>query len=131
MTLYISSKLHQQLLAEASASPHAEICGILIGDAAIERLIAAPNVSTDPSHAFEIDPTTLFAAIRGERAGEGRILGYYHSHPHSGAARPSATDTMRAPLDGRIWLIVTQREITAWRKDEANKFKPVALTIDD
>ena len=89
MTLRISSELHRQLLTDAAASPEREICGLMIGDTEVEHLIAAENVADDPKTGFEIDPVALFSAIRNERGGGERLLGYYHSHP-VGPPEPSA-----------------------------------------
>jgi desampylase len=129
MTVRISSELHQQLLAAAATSPDAEICGLLIGEDQIERIVPARNVANDPRRHFEIDPITLFAVIRAERAGGGKLLGYYHSHP-SGPATPSANDAAQATSDGRIWVIIGNGEIAAWSMGEDRKFKVLDISID-
>ena len=130
MTLTISSELHRQLLSDTAESPHAEICGLLIGSGRIERVVPARNVSTDPARLFEIDPAVLFAAIRAERSGQGDILGYYHSHP-SGPPEPSPRDVDQAIADGRIWLIIGEGRVLAWRLDQAKNFCGVELLIVD
>ena len=129
MTLRISSELHQQLLREAAASPNAEVCGLLIGKTSVESIIPAANVAEDTRDTFEIDPATLFAAIRTERAGRGTLLGYYHSHPF-GPPTPSDRDTAQAVGDGRIWLIVGNDRVTAWRMTECNRFKELDILIE-
>src|SRR5688500_12883306 len=83
-----------------------EACGLLFGDGdAITGFQATENVAEDPERRFEIDPAALFAALRAERAGGPRIVGYWHSHP-SGDATPSVTDAAMAAPDGKLWLIV-------------------------
>ena len=129
MTLRISSELHQQLLREAAASPNAEVCGLLIGKTSVERIIPAANVAEDTRDTFEIDPAILFAAIRAERAGQGTLLGYYHSHPF-GPPTPSDRDTAQAVGDCRIWLIIGKDRVTAWRMTECNRFNELEISIE-
>ena len=124
MTVRISSELHDQLLSAAAASPDAEICGLLIGQDHVEQIIATRNVATNPRRRFEIEPEALFAAIRMEREGGVRLLGYYHSHP-SGPASPSAHDEAQASVDGRIWLIIGAQRITAWLMTEDRGFTSI------
>jgi desampylase len=128
MALSISSKLHQQMLVEAAQSPDREVCGLLVGVDGIERIIPAANVAIDPSTSFEIDPATLFAAIRAERSGKARLLGYYHSHP-AGPPAPSARDHAQATADGRVWIIIGEQRLTAWRMTDSNEFRMIALHV--
>lgn len=130
MTVRISSEMHQQLIAAAAASPDTEICGLLFGENRIERIVSARNVAADPERHFEIDPETLFAAIRAERAGGNKLLGYYHSHP-SGPARPSAADAAQAIADGRYWLIIGGGQVTAWSMAQHGKFEALRCCIDE
>ncbi len=99
---------------EAAANPSREACGLLLGDARIDTATVTANVAADPSRHFEIDPVALFAALRTERAGGPKLLGYWHSHP-GGNAMPSATDAAMAAPDGKLWLIVAGDAIGAWR----------------
>jgi proteasome lid subunit RPN8/RPN11 len=96
-----------------------EACGLLFGSGdAITGWQAAENVAEDPEQRFEIDPATLFAALRAERAGGPPIVGYWHSHPH-GDPNPSATDAAMAQPDGKLWLIVAGEQALLWRAGEA------------
>ncbi|WBY08305.1 M67 family metallopeptidase [Sphingomonas sp. 7/4-4] len=91
----------------ADAAPR-EACGLLFG--APDRITdwqAVENVAEEPERRFEIEPGALFAALRAERAGGPKIVGYWHSHP-SGDATPSVTDAAMAQPDGKLWLIVAQ-----------------------
>lgn len=118
MMLEISRAVLAVIRAESAAAAPREACGLLFGsEARIERATATANVATDPHRHFEIDPAALFSAIRTERAGGERLLGYWHSHP-SGDAMPSATDRAMAAPDGRLWLIIADERITAWRAGE-------------
>src|SRR5687768_15808559 len=76
-----------------------EACSLLFGEPhAITSFQATENVAEDPERRFEIDPVALFAALRAERAGGPKIIGYWHSHP-SGDATPSVTDAAMAAPD--------------------------------
>ncbi len=94
---------------------------------------SAPNVAADPTRAFEIDPASLFAAIRAERAGGPPILGHYHSHPN-GSPAPSACDAAMADRPGRLWMIVANGEATLWREVPGgpvqDAFKAVRLVVE-
>lgn len=87
---------------------------MLFGSGGVERASVVANVSDDPARRFEIDPVALIAALKAERAGGERVIGYWHSHP-SGDANPSATDAAMAAADGKIWVIVAGGAVTAWR----------------
>ena len=98
----------------ALVSPR-EACGLLFGeDDAITAMQVVDNVAEDPERRFEIDPRALFAALRAERAGGPRLIGYWHSHP-GGDATPSITDAAMAAPDGKLWLIVAGDMATLWR----------------
>jgi proteasome lid subunit RPN8/RPN11 len=131
MALRISScviALIQQAAAEAAPL---EACGLLFGSDGVERASVAANVADDPARRFEIDPAALIAALRAERAGGERVIGYWHSHP-SGDATPSATDAAVAAADGKIWIIVAGEALTAWRAGRRGlhaRFEPVAFDL--
>lgn len=98
-----------------------EACGLLFGEVdAITAMQAVDNVAEAPERRFEIDPAALFAALRAERAGGARIVGYWHSHP-SGDATPSVTDAAMAEPDGKLWLIVAGMEVRLWRAERAGQ----------
>ncbi|MET0309440.1 MAG: M67 family metallopeptidase [Sphingomonas sp.] len=102
----------------ADAEPN-EACGLLFGEgSAITGFQAAENIAETPETRFEIDPGALFAALKAERAGGPKLIGYWHSHP-SGDAMPSATDAAMAASDGKLWLIVGGDVVTAWQAGES------------
>jgi len=117
---------------ESAAAGSKEACGLLFGaDGEITHAQTAENVSENPERTFEIDPRTLFAALKVERAGGASILGYWHSHP-SGDATPSATDAAMAAADGKLWLIVAGDSATLWRAGERGmhgRFEPVEIGV--
>ncbi len=128
MALCISSKLHSELLALAAASPETEVCGLLVGRDDVDRIVPAANLSSDRRRTFEIDPIVLFAAIRSERENGDKLFGYYHSHP-TGRAFPSKADAEQATADGRVWVIIAEGQITAWRLNARGAFEAVELII--
>ena len=104
---------------KARAAAPLEACGLLFGgEGRIDACQATENVSENPDARFEIDPAALFAAMRAERAGGAKLIGYWHSHP-SGEAMPSATDAAMAAPDGKLWLIVAGDAMSAWRAGKA------------
>ena len=116
----------------ADAAPR-EACGLLFGsEDAVTDWQAVENVAEAPERRFEIEPAALFAALRAERAGGPRIIGYWHSHP-SGGAMPSVTDGAMAEPDGKLWLIVAGDDVTLWRAERAGlhgRFTPRELTLN-
>lgn len=128
MTVKITSELHDLLIMRAARSPGHEICGLLFGEQQIDRSIAVKNVAQDRPRAFEIDPVPLFEAIRAERVGGPRLLGYYHSHPR-GAPTASHRDHAQSAGDGRVWLIIAGAEITAWRATSLGFLSPDLLEV--
>lgn len=122
----ISRALCLEVLDHASSDPKHEVCGLLVGGEEIERVIRAANVCLDKRTRFEIDPISLFEAIRRERQGVERLLGYYHSHP-KGPPVPSARDATQAIADGRLWLIAGCGRVTAWQMTSTGKFAAVTI----
>jgi desampylase len=130
MRCRISRSVLAGIRREAALVAPLEGCGLLFGgDDFISGWNGAANVADAPEQRFEIDPATLFAALREARAGGRRLAGYWHSHP-SGDAMPSATDAAMAAPDGKLWLIVGEG-VLAWRAVERGavhgRFDPVAL----
>lgn len=112
MEIALDPSAFAAMIAHAKAARPREACGLLFGDAAmVRRAEPSRNVAADPERAFEIEPQALFAAQRGARAG---WLGWYHSHPN-GRMAPSAVDAAAAHEDGRLWLIVVDDAIAAFR----------------
>lgn len=124
--------------AHAERDSPRECCGILVGvgDEILEAVPAA-NVADEPLRRYEVSPADHFAQMKRCRglapAGQPalRIVGVYHSHPHSAAA-PSPTDLHQAfeeyvyviagPVDGSAPF-----EIRAYRLVE-ERFTDIQLT---
>lgn len=125
----ISRSVLAGIRRESAAAAPREACGLLFGEGAeIAGWQAADNVAESPERGFEIDPRALFAALRAERAGGAKILGYWHSHP-SGDAAPSATDAAMAAGDGKLWLIVAGDDAALWLPGADGRFEAVALAV--
>lgn len=133
MAVRIASCVVEVIHRAAQAVAPEEACGLLFGsERSIERVVETANRAPDPARHFEIDPATLIAALRAERAGGEALAGYWHSHP-SGDTRPSATDAAMAAPDGRLWLIAAGGRLAAWRAtgdSPATRFVPVVLAIE-
>jgi proteasome lid subunit RPN8/RPN11 len=132
MRLEISRSLLDRMYAAAAADA-GEICGLLFGDdRAITDWQQTRNVHPSSADHFEIDPAALFAALRAERGGGQRLIGYVHSHP-GGRAEPSATDAAMAQPDGKLWLIVAEDQASLWRSRAGGavhgRFDRVAFTV--
>jgi desampylase len=130
MVFRISRAARDAMLAAAAADPDREVCGLMLGDATVVRIMPTANVATDPSRTFEIDPVALFSVIRAERDGTERLLGYYHSHP-TGDPEPSECDRKQAVPDGRVWLIIGNGRIAAWRLSKSHIFETVRVELID
>jgi proteasome lid subunit RPN8/RPN11 len=131
MTLRISRQHLEQLLLVAKTTAPSECCGLLFGsNGQLDAVAVTHNVSATPETHFEIDPSALIAAERQARSGGPALLGHFHSHP-AGQCRPSKTDAQMAAVDGRIWMIITGTQVSAWRatSDGAlfGRFDPVEL----
>ena len=109
-----------------------EGCGLLFGSAQhVSGWQPTRNVSEQPERRFEIEPAALFKALRAEREGGPRLIGYWHSHP-SGDATPSKTDAAMAQGDGKLWLILGN-EFRLWQAGASglhDRFEEVALEIE-
>lgn len=114
MRLEISREVLAGIRAAAAGAHPNEACGLLFGDAdRITGWQGTQNVAERPDIEFEIDPAALFAALRAERAGGPRLIGYWHSHPN-GVVKPSRRDAEMADIDGKIWVIVAGDDVAAW-----------------
>ena len=140
MPVTLSSSLHALLLTEAAAAHPLECCGLVFGqdvgqdfgqDGTIIRIEPTANVAADPARGFEIDPARLIAAEIMTRQGSDLLIGYYHSHPN-GRADPSPCDAAASAGDGRLWLIIAGKAVTAWRAvaggTHLGAFDPVDLS---
>lgn len=128
MDLEVTSGVIATLLKEATFAAPRECCGLLMGqNGRIFRAVPAANVHPDPTRHFELDPAALIAALRGEREGGEKVLGYFHSHPND-VGKPSVEDRSSASGDGRVWAIVAAGGVTWWRDGEG-QFERLSLRL--
>lgn len=133
MRVRISRCVVEIIQREAAEAVPREACGLLFGsEDVIDAAEVAENVAENPEYRFELDPGALFAALRAERAGGRKIVGYWHSHP-SGDVRPSASDAAMAAADGKLWVIAGGDEVMCWRSGASGihgRFERVELVKD-
>ncbi len=101
--------------AAAAAYPH-ECCGLLVGEGesaiVITEIVPTTNTADDPRRGFSINPQAQFDLLRRVRAGRGRVVGHYHSHP-DGRAIPSSHDLAMAYDPEAIWVVMAASAGTA------------------
>ncbi len=97
---------HDDIVAHARDAAPAECCGLLVGagDTIVEA-VRTRNLAANPAR-FQIHPEDHINARRTARHRGLEVLGFYHSHPRSGAT-PSATDLAEASYPGHLYLIVS------------------------
>ena len=102
----IRQRIVDDLLAQASDEAPNECCGLLLGHSdVVEYARRARNLHESPSR-FLIDPADHFAAMREAREAGLRVIGAYHSHPHSPPV-PSETDLAEAIDTELLHIIVS------------------------
>lgn len=117
-------------MAHARAAAPDECCGILVGRGdRVDLAVAARNIAERRATRFLIDPADHLAALRDARSRGLDVVGFYHSHPRSGAA-PSPTDRAEASYPNHLFLIVglgvDPPEIRLYRFESGN-FLPQTL----
>jgi desampylase len=94
------------MVAHAREAAPDECCGLLLGrDGVIVEAVRARNVATPATTRFVIDPKDHFDARREGRARGLDVVGFYHSHPRSGAV-PSERDLEEAAYPDHLYAIV-------------------------
>lgn len=95
-TFCLPRELFKQIQTHAAEAAPDECVGLLFGRAErVSRILSLTNVSQTPQTRFFADPQALFTALlEADRRGE-KLLGSYHSHPHTDAF-PSPNDLSEA-----------------------------------
>ena len=139
MILQIEASLMKVMADAAEAAWPAEACGLIVGRGRgqlirVTAVVPAPNLMSDTSDRFELDPSArirLEVELR-DRGGKDRIVGHYHSHT-DGTADPSGTDRQMAVEPDMAWVIVGVADgqaiqALAHRLDpKKNTFRPVPI----
>jgi proteasome lid subunit RPN8/RPN11 len=101
----IARRALDAVLAHAEETSPSECCGILLGDG--DRILAAVrarNIDADPNRRFLINPSDHIDARRSARREGLDVVGFYHSHPASGAY-PSPADIAESSYPDAVSLI--------------------------
>jgi proteasome lid subunit RPN8/RPN11 len=99
-----------ELIRAAQQAQPREACGALLGECEfgvwwrVWEAMPLPNRAADAEREFLITGDQVRAIEQSARARGLHVVGFYHSHPKSGAA-PSATDLERA-WPGYLYAIV-------------------------
>ena len=121
------------LVAHAREAAPEECCGLLLGrgDAILEA-VRARNAASSPTTRFLVEPKDHIDARREARTRGLDVVGFYHSHPHSGAV-PSPTDLAEAAYPGTLHVIVglavDPPEVRAFEIDEGNFRERPLVTV--
>ena len=119
MTLTLTGRVYDEILAHAKADHPLEACGILIGTdtrpGTADRVLKMVNVEQSPT-AFRFDPTAQLAAWQDTEDQGECVVAVYHSHTDS-EPYPSTTDiAYAADPDIRHVIISTpDSELRAFR----------------
>jgi len=126
--LEIPRRLVDDLGGNALRAYPEECCGILIGIpggsatrsvAKVTALWPADNIATgDRAKRYSIAPEVLLRAYMSVRGRDVEVIGYYHSHPDSGAAPSDRDMAEAAPGVSYLIVAVSGREILelrSWR----------------
>ena len=123
----------EAIIAHARAELPHECCGLLIGDEeCVAEAVPARNISEQPAVRFLIDPHDHLAALRDARRRGLDVVGFYHSHPRSGA-HPSPTDLAEASYPNLLTAIaglgVQPPELRLFRLGDGNILPVGFVTI--
>ena len=122
------------LRREAGATAPAECCGALLGvrgrdNLEIRTLIPVPNGASD-HFSFLIDAPTVLRLERQATCAGMQVVGFYHSHPTTGA-EPSPTDLENA-VPGYVYLIVdvARSRVRCWQlRDDRSGFHELDIGL--
>jgi proteasome lid subunit RPN8/RPN11 len=129
----ISRRALDAVIAHARAEAPRECCGLLVGQAAsISEAVAARNLAAEATR-FLIDPQDHINVMRAVRGRGLRIVGFYHSHPHT-IAVPSPTDRAEASYPDHLYLIVSlaaePADLRLFRLAHGNFLEVRFVTVD-
>ena len=133
----MTCKLHRSaldtIITHAERTRPLECCGVLLGRHLdeIAEAVEVRNVAEDPNR-YVLDPKGHLDARRQARPRGLKIVGFYHSHPHS-SARPSARDLAEASYPDHFYMIVALKEappeIRVYRLTDGNFAETPYVTV--
>ena len=132
MNFKLPQALKDHMLDHALETPEVEVCGLLAAKGLDPvSLYRIPNIATDPSTTFYMEPQAQIAALKVMRESGEKLCGIYHSHPNS-EALPSDRDLQQAAYPDTAYLIVSlmnsEPEIGSFIFD-GNTFHDLTLNI--
>ncbi len=105
-SLKLSSRLIDQMIAQARTEAPLETCGVLGGrDGQAMALYPIANALRSTVR-YQAEPEGLLAAFLDIEAHGWDIIGIYHSHP-AGPEEPSATDIAEAYYPDAVYIIIS------------------------
>ncbi len=104
--LYLEKKYIDEIVSHAlSEAPH-ECCGILAGkNEKAVKLFRTTNSERSPVR-YSVEPRELINIYQEIDSNGWKLLGIYHSHPHS-EAYPSAVDIKYAYFPQSFYIIIS------------------------
>ncbi len=84
---------------------------------AVTCALHAKNAAKNPEERYVLGAKAHIRAVKMERTGTARIVGYYHSHPNGGC-KPTQRDTDQAVPDISYLIVGANNgspEFAAWR----------------
>ncbi len=133
MIFRLPQTLRNHMLDHVLETPEIEACGLLSAKGSeTVSLYRIPNIATDPSTTFYMEPQAQIAALKTMRQHGEQLCGIYHSHPNS-EALPSDRDLRQAAYPGTAYLIISlmkaEPEIGSFMFD-GEAFHDLKLEID-
>ena len=121
----IKKQYLNEIVGHAKNNGTNEVCGIIAGTNNIaEKIYKMSNISDDPELCYFMDPKEQLKIMKEIRNNEQKMIGIYHSHPHS-AAYPSKKDVELALYPDAMYVIISlqdggQPEVKAFRIVDGN-----------
>lgn len=94
------------ILAQAQARPHQEICGLIGSSDKGMHCYPVLNISATPKRRYLMDGKEQIDTMRRMRENGETLFAIYHSHPNS-VAEPSIIDIADAAYPEALYLIVS------------------------
>ncbi len=133
----ISRTCVNRIIKQAKEHFPIECCGIMAGKVngeliEITEIFPMTNVDRSPEH-FSLDPQEQFEVYYTIREKGLKMLGNYHSHPHT-PARPSREDIRLAYDPKAVYMILSLQEAAPRLKCfhiENGEYSEIPLVVED
>jgi proteasome lid subunit RPN8/RPN11 len=108
--LRLSTQHHALIGEHVRSDLPLEVCGFLGGvGGEVTDVIPVPNVSSEPSVGFLMDPKAQWGAMHMLAEKNKDIIAIYHSHPPGSCGAPSPVDITNAHYTKALNLVVVPR----------------------